>query len=135
MPNIVITSNDNRVLVEFNDLTVAAGMPSGDWNKTAISLELNLGNSDLFFIVQDLQQWRFSYNGSINSLQVDSVDGVVPISNADLKSKLDAILAVQTIPDQTGNNGKYLTTDGSSLSWATVTGGSGLSQQQVEGLI
>lgn len=30
-----------------------------------------------------------------------------------------------TLPSQSGNNGKYLTTDGSSLSWATVAGGGG----------
>ena len=29
-----------------------------------------------------------------------------------------------TLPSQTGNSGKYLTTDGSTLSWATVAGGS-----------
>ena len=28
-----------------------------------------------------------------------------------------------TLPSQSGNNGKYLTTDGSTLSWATVAGG------------
>lgn len=30
-----------------------------------------------------------------------------------------------TLPSQTGNSGKYLTTDGSTLSWGTVSGGSG----------
>lgn len=30
---------------------------------------------------------------------------------------------VLIIPDQTGNNGKYLTTNGSALSWGTVSGG------------
>ena len=30
-----------------------------------------------------------------------------------------------TLPSQTGNSGKYLTTDGSTLSWATVAGGGG----------
>ena len=29
------------------------------------------------------------------------------------------------LPDQTGNSGKYLTTNGSTLSWASVSGGSG----------
>lgn len=28
---------------------------------------------------------------------------------------------VETLPDQTGNSGKYLTTDGSASSWATIT--------------
>ena len=41
---------------------------------------------------------------------------------------LDAIAALQTqidnlIPSQTGNAGKYLTTDGTNTSWATVAGG------------
>ena len=31
-----------------------------------------------------------------------------------------------SLPDQSGNSGKYLTTDGSSASWATVSGGSGV---------
>lgn len=30
-----------------------------------------------------------------------------------------------TLPSQSGNNGKFLTTDGSNLSWATVVGGGG----------
>lgn len=32
---------------------------------------------------------------------------------------------VDSLPSQTGNNGKYLTTDGSSASWATVASGGG----------
>lgn len=31
-----------------------------------------------------------------------------------------------SLPDQTGNSGKYLTTDGSSASWATVSGSGGI---------
>jgi hypothetical protein len=34
-----------------------------------------------------------------------------------------------TLPSQTGNSGKYLTTDGSALSWGTPAGGSGLSSR------
>lgn len=33
------------------------------------------------------------------------------------------------LPSQTGNSGKYLTTDGTNASWATVQGGSGVSVQ------
>lgn len=35
-----------------------------------------------------------------------------------------------SLPDQTGNSGKYLTTDGSDASWATVASG-GLTHPQV----
>lgn len=34
-------------------------------------------------------------------------------------------LKTYMFPSQTGNSGKYLTTDGSTMSWGTVTGGSG----------
>jgi len=37
----------------------------------------------------------------------------------------DAYTFVGAFPTQTGNSGKYLTTNGSTLSWATVSGGSG----------
>jgi hypothetical protein len=37
----------------------------------------------------------------------------------------DAYSFVSNFPSQTGNSGKYLTTNGSTLSWATVSGGSG----------
>jgi hypothetical protein len=36
------------------------------------------------------------------------------------------------LPSQTGNTGKYLTTDGSALSWATVAGGGGISTANIQ---
>lgn len=39
---------------------------------------------------------------------------------ADLQSQIDGITGA-SIPDQTGNSGKYLTTDGSVTSWSTVS--------------
>lgn len=35
------------------------------------------------------------------------------------------------LPSQTGNNGKFLQTDGSNTSWQTATGGSGLTFTEV----
>lgn len=52
-----------------------------------------------------------------------SGDGVID-DNTHFTTKLYVDTAVSSvIPSQTGNNGKYLTTDGSVLSWATVSGG------------
>lgn len=49
-----------------------------------------------------------------------------------LSSGIPAWAAVPTeIPSQTSNNGKYLTTDGSSLSWATVESGGGDPNPQI----
>jgi hypothetical protein len=50
------------------------------------------------------------------------------------QSVLDTLASLQSqinnlIPSQTGNSGKFLTTNGTTTSWATVTGGGGLSYQ------
>jgi len=106
MSNIVITSSANRLYVAFNDLSSQAGITSGDWDKSAAGTQMNIGDIDLFFIVLNLQQWRFSYNGSAGSLQVDSVDGVSPTNNIHLKSLLDVALVIT----------------GGSVEWGDITG-------------
>lgn len=108
MANLVITSDDNRIYIVFNDMSARAGMTSGDWSKDAISVSLNISNTDLFFSAINEQQWRFGYN---TQLIVDSIDGVAPIDNSDLYTKLQAALIIPT------------------------GGGGGLTQQQIEGLI
>jgi len=56
--------------------------------------------------------------GPGNRLNIDGRD-IQNISYTQLTNKP----FIPTIPDQTGNTGKYLTTDGSALSWSTVTNG------------
>jgi len=53
------------------------------------------------------------------------VTGTLPIANGGTgqTTASDAINAL--VPDQTGNSGNYLSTDGSSVSWTTAGGGSG----------
>ena len=52
---------------------------------------------------------------------VTNVNGTtIPGSAANIVTSVDASLS---IPTQSANNGKYLTTNGTTLSWATVTGG------------
>ena len=60
----------------------------------------------------------------------DLADKIKVITNGGGTSQtvIDALASLQTqinnlIPSQTGNSGKYLTTDGSTLSWGTVVGG------------
>jgi hypothetical protein len=58
----------------------------------------------------------------IPSILIDSsvtgAAGKVPIGNS--SGKLDASWVSVSLPDQTGNSGKFLTTNGSTTSWATV---------------
>lgn len=51
-----------------------------------------------------------------------NVTGIVPISNGGT-GQTTAVNAINAlVPLQSGNTGKYLTTDGTSVSWATVSG-------------
>ena len=65
--------------------------------------------------------WKVSSSASASSLAYRGTDGVLavgtPTSNehAATKAYVDAV-----IPSQSGNSGKYLTTNGTTVSWATV---------------
>lgn len=48
-----------------------------------------------------------------------------------LQTKLEQLEDRTPIPTQSGNAGKFLTTDGSTVAWETVASGSGLTQAQV----
>lgn len=53
-----------------------------------------------------------------------NVSGTVAIANGGTGQTTASAAINALLPSQTGNNGKYLTTDGTSASWATVSGGS-----------
>ena len=62
----------------------------------------------------------------VDTSTVAPTDGQALVYNlATLKWKPGTVAASSSLPSQTGNSGKYLTTDGTSLSWATVAGGGG----------
>ena len=49
--------------------------------------------------------------------------GVLPVANGGTGSSTQAGAANAVLPTQTGNSGKYLTTDGSNASWGSVAAG------------
>jgi hypothetical protein len=106
MANVVITSDSERIYFVFNDYSDQAGMSSGNWAKFDISCELNNGDTDLFVFDDGNNLFRLSYNVYSPALLVDSVDGVAPTSNSDLKTKIDAILSA----------------GGGGSAWGTITG-------------
>jgi hypothetical protein len=68
-------------------------------------------------------------SGSSVSLSSD-VSGILPIANGGTGANTATAAATNLLPSQSGNNGKFLTTDGSgTLSWATASGGGGGSSQ------
>lgn len=66
--------------------------------------------------------------GDTNKVLLDQsltgVTGTLPIANGGTGQTTAATAINALLPTQSGNTGKYLTTDGSVASWATVAGGS-----------
>jgi hypothetical protein len=78
--------------------------------------------------------YQFSVAADDSTQRVISTDEVIKFIGAGgITTSSDAegnitITGGSSLPSQTGNSGKYLTTDGSVLSWATVAGGGGGSE-------
>ena len=63
-------------------------------------------------------------SGSIDGNAATVTNGVVTTGSYANPSWITSLAETKVLPSQTGNSGKYLTTDGTNTSWATVTGGS-----------
>lgn len=71
--------------------------------------------------------------GEVMPMELSNQIKVITNGGGTSQSVLDTLTSLQTqintlIPSQTGNSGKYLTTDGTNTSWASIAGG-GLSYQ------
>jgi hypothetical protein len=58
--------------------------------------------------------------GAFDQLTVAATNGYALTVNSATATGL-AWAAIDALPSQTGNSGKYLTTNGSAASWATIT--------------
>jgi hypothetical protein len=99
---VVVTVRDAYYSGAFNDVIfqVLAGTPAG--SPTAPAVPAN--------------------SISLATLAVGA--GVTSITTANITDTRVAVtsnLAISSLPSQSGNGGKYLTTDGSTASWATIT--------------
>jgi hypothetical protein len=99
---VVVTVRDAYYSGAFNDVIfqVLAGTPAG--SPTAPAIPAN--------------------SISLATLAVGA--GVTSITTANITDTRVAVtsnLAISSLPSQAGNGGKYLTTDGSTASWATIT--------------
>ena len=79
-----------------------------------------------FFLCAGLAFAQPTPTTSTVSLTVNKTTGAItgPVSAATFKSANS--LGGDSLPSQTGNNGKFLTTNGTAASWATITGGGDL---------
>ena len=94
MANLVVTATANTIAVDFGAYSTAANISKGTWRKDKI-IKFTLADSDLYVtaIVQGGGVWNLVYASSGNNMIVDTVAGAGPSSNADLYTKLIALIA------------------------------------------
>jgi len=99
---VVVTVRDAYYTGAFNDVIfqVLAGTPAG--SPTAPAVPAN--------------------SISLATIAVGAaVTSIVTANITDTRVAVTSNLNISSLPSQTGNAGKYLTTDGSTASWATIT--------------
>lgn len=69
--------------------------------------------------------FRALASADIPNLAFSKITGTVPLTQGGTGQTTANAALNALLPTQTGNSGKYLTTDGADASWATVSGGSG----------
>jgi hypothetical protein len=88
MANIVITSLDSNIKIDFNDLASKYALESLIRRKADFSFSLLVGGG-VVINIQDMLKMNVHYD--VLSI-VDSVNGVAPTSDLDLYNKLSEIL-------------------------------------------
>lgn len=67
---------------------------------------------------------NLTLGGSLSAVNLASqVTGTLPIANGGTGATTSTAAINALLPSQSGNSGRYLTTNGTNTSWATVTGG------------
>lgn len=92
MANIVITSTTNSIKVDFGVYASDVGYSQGTWNKKAIASIKKINSGRIEVYTNSGDKWTVSWTNGSNFLIIDSIDTVAPISEADLYTKLIALI-------------------------------------------
>lgn len=90
---VIITSAENSISVEFNEYATFLETLKQTWNKSAIQNFRQHIDSTIYVNIRFEKEWRISYNGSVGTFKVDTINGIAPTSNNDLFTKLEALIA------------------------------------------
>jgi len=91
MPNLVVTSSLTSVEVLFNDYSSPSNMLEGTWSKSHIKRVL-LRSNHVNISVNNESEWNVSFDGAVNTYQIDNFNGIVPLSNHHLYTLLKVLL-------------------------------------------
>jgi hypothetical protein len=101
MAYIVMTSTTNTIKCDngvYSGVSGALGVmqKKATFRKDEVfrfSLSPDESYVQVLFKSRTNAQFLFSFNGATGTLQVDTIDGVAPVSNSDLYDKLIALIA------------------------------------------
>lgn len=118
--NDIQSGFDDQVFERYYDITVEGNFFAYHDSEQRIK-DSNASTTDCGYFLNGLQIKSF--------FNIENEDYFIPISNENLQANnvKDAINELSnkgSLPDQTGNAGKFLTTNGTNASWAEVQGSS-----------
>ena len=107
-------SRSGAVTLNSSDVTTALGYTPGSGTGTVTSVAASGGSTGLSFS-----------GGPVTVAGTLTLGGVLGVANGGTGQTSQAGAANAILPSQSGQGGKYLTTDGTNTSWASVSGGGG----------
>lgn len=95
MANTVITSNGDRINIVFNDDFNISKQRQVTCHKSVVSLDFSKSGDSVSITILGASTYNSSFSGSINNtIKIDSVNGVAPVSNSNLYTMLESIISI-----------------------------------------
>jgi hypothetical protein len=104
------------------DGTTASWTPPGSGTGTVTSVDVDGGTTGLTFS-----------GGPVTSFGTITLGGTLAVASGGTGATDLAGLQAAAVPSQTGEGGKYLTTDGTVTSWATIAAGGTVTSVDADG--
>lgn len=103
------------------DLGLVASFDDGTYQHTGLVRDSSAGKWKLFKGVTDEPTTTVNFGqGSLDTLAVGTLETTGLTATGSVNFTGATVSGIDALPSQTGNNGKYLTTNGSTASWATI---------------
>lgn len=103
------------------DIGIVGSFNDGTYQHTGIVRDASAGKWKLFKGVTDEPTTTVNFNqGSLDTLAVGTLETSGLTATGSVNFTGATVTGLSTLPSQTGNSGKYLTTNGTTASWATI---------------
>jgi hypothetical protein len=94
MANIVVTSTTNSITVDFGVYASGTEIPTKrTYNKSKTVFFVSQWSNEVTVISEGGPEWHLAYTATTGCFIVDSINGAAPSSNADLFTKISALIA------------------------------------------